>query len=142
MPRAVLDTSVLISAFLTPPGVCGRLLDAAEVGDFVLCLSAEILAETAGVLVRSRKLQGHYRFDPAAVEVFCDGLAASAEMIADLPKLAAVPDDPKDDMVVASALAAKAEFLVTGDRRHLLVLGSYQGIRIVTPLAFLDLLAG
>jgi predicted nucleic acid-binding protein len=51
-----------------------------------------------------------------------------------------VPDDPKDDMVAATAVAAGADYLVTGDRRHLLSLGDYKGIRIVTPRQFLDLI--
>ena len=140
MARAVLDSSVLISAFLTPKGVPDRVLDAAERGDFTLCLSGEILAETATVLLREPKLQARYAFDQAAVEEFCDGLAASAEMAAELPKLAAVPGDPKDDMVVATAVATKAEYLVTGDRKHLLSLGTYEGILIVTPRDFLELL--
>ena len=142
MHRAVLDSSVLISAFLTRGGVPDQVLDAAERGAFTLCLSGEILAETASVLFRAPKLQARYGFDPAAAEAFCDGLAAMAEITANLPKLQAVPADPKDDMVVATAVAAKAEYLVTGDRKHLLSLRAYEGIQIVTPRKFLDLIGG
>ena len=140
MPRAVLDSSVLISAFLTPGGVPGRVLDAAERGGFTLCLSGEILAETTTVLLREPKLQARYAYDPTAVEEFCDGLAATADLAAELPQLQAVPGDPKDDMVVATAVATEADYLVTGDRRHLLALGTYEQIRIVTPREFLELL--
>jgi predicted nucleic acid-binding protein len=59
----------------------------------------------------------------------------------DLPKIRVVPHDPKDDMVVATAVAAGADYLVTGDRRHLLSLREYEGIRIVTPRQFLDFIA-
>ena len=140
MRRAVLNSSGLVSAFLTRGGVPDRVLDAAERGDFTLCLSSEILAETATVLLRNPKLQARYGFDQAAVEAFCDGLAATAEITADLPKLQAVPDDPKDDMVVATAVAAKAGYLITGDRKHLLSLGTYKEIQIVTPRELLELL--
>jgi putative PIN family toxin of toxin-antitoxin system len=140
MRRAVLDSSVLISAFLTRGGVADQLLDAAECGAFILCLSHEILAETASVLQRNRKLQARYGYDRAAVEAFCDGLAATAEIAFDLPQFRAVPGDPKDDMVVATAVVAKAGHLVTGDRRHLLALGAYEEIRIVMPREFLTLL--
>jgi putative PIN family toxin of toxin-antitoxin system len=135
-----LDSSVLISAFLTPRGVPDRVLDAAERGDFILCLSAEILAETATALLANPKLQARYGYDQAAVEAFCDGFTAAAEMARDLPILQAVPNDPKDNMVIATAVAAKAGYLVTGDRKHLLPLGGYETIRIVTPREFLDLL--
>jgi predicted nucleic acid-binding protein len=61
------------------------------------------------------------------------------ELVGDLPDLRAVALDPKDDVIVATAVKAKAGFLVTGDR-HLLSLGSHGGIRIVSPRQFLDLL--
>ena len=140
MLKAVLDSSVLISAFFTPPGVPGQVLDAAESGVFTLCLSREILTETVGVLLRNTKLQARYGYGRENVDEFCDGLAAIAQQVSDLPQLQAVPLDPKDNMVVATALAAKADYLVTGDRRHLLSLGSYEGIKIITPRQFLDML--
>jgi uncharacterized protein len=141
MPRAVLDSSVLISAFLTPKGIPGQLLDAAESGAFVLCLSDAILLETASVLLREHKLQQRYAFDPARAESFCDGLAAIALMATGLPDLPdAVPLDPKDNPIVATAVAAGAEYLVTGDRRHLLKLERYAGIAIITPRRFLEIL--
>ena len=59
-------------------------------------------------------------------------------MVIDLPVLDVVPNDPKDDMVVVTAVAAKAEYLVTRDRKHLLGPGSYEGIQIVTPTEFLE----
>ena len=40
--------------------------------------------------------------------------------------------DPTDDMVLATALAAQADLVVSGDQRHLLALGSFKGIPIVT----------
>src|SRR5215212_3262835 len=104
MHRAVLDSSVLISAFLTPLGTSGRVLDAAERGVFVLCLSREIITETAGKLIGKPKLQASYGYTRENVEQFCDVLAAIADLAADLPDLSGVvPNDPKDDMIVASA---------------------------------------
>lgn len=114
MVRAVLDSSVLVSALLTPRGAPGQLLDAAEAGAFTLCLSRKILAGTAGVLLCDSKLRGRYGFDRAAVEAFCEGLAAIAELAADLPTLEAVPRDPKDNPIVATAVAAQAGYLVKG----------------------------
>ena len=142
MARAVLDTSVLVSAFLTPSGVSGRLLEYADRGVFVLCLSAAIVAELRRVLLREPKLQRRYDYGEPAVDDLCLSLAALADLVTDLPDLAgAVPLDPKDDMVVATAVAAGADVLVTGDRRHLLALGQYGPVRILGPRGFLDELA-
>ena len=51
----------------------------------------------------------------------------------------AVPDDPDDDHLLAAALEGRAAFLVTSDQ-HVLSLGEYEGVRIVTPAEFLKIL--
>ena len=140
MPRAVLDSSVLISAFLTPTGTCAEVLRVASRGAFVSCLSPEILAETARSLLRDAKLQVRYGYDRAKVEEFGRRLFAGAEVVTDLPPRRFVPEDPKDDMVVATAVRARADYLVTGDRKHLLSLGTCGGVQIVSPRQFLELL--
>jgi uncharacterized protein len=61
-------------------------------------------------------------------------------MTKSLPTLRAVPNDPKDDPIIATAVAEKADYLVTGDQAHLLPLGQYDGIRIVSPREFRDFL--
>jgi predicted nucleic acid-binding protein len=67
-------------------------------------------------------------------------LLAVAELVGELPEIDAVPNEPKDNTVVATAVAGKADYLVTADRAHLLPLGEYRGVRMVSPRAFLALL--
>jgi len=139
MTRAVLDTSVLVSAFLTPQGTAAQVLEQAERGRFVLCLSSVILEETRDVLLRAPKLQARYHYSVKHVDALCEGLALLAELVTDLPDLKGVVAlDAKDDRIVATAVAADADHLVTGDRRHLLALEHYERVQIVTPRAFLD----
>ncbi|MEZ5863926.1 MAG: PIN domain-containing protein [Geminicoccaceae bacterium] len=52
--KAVLDSSVLVSAFFSPNSTSAHLLEHASEGAFTLCLSQEILEETRGVLMRDR----------------------------------------------------------------------------------------
>ena len=137
MPKAVLDSSVLVSAFLSPAGTPATLLAHARAGAFLLCLSPPILTETAGVLLRP-KLRARRAYTPQEVLGFCNGLAACAEMVTDLPTLDVVVNDPKDNPILATAVAAQADYLVTGDRRHLLSLDPYEGIRIVSARHFLS----
>jgi uncharacterized protein len=113
----------------------------AGLGRFVLACSPAILEETAGVLMRPKFLL-RYGHNDAVVDRFVASIATVSDLVTDLPDLrGAVPLDPKDDMVVATAVAARADVLVTGDRRHLLALGRYGAIRILGPRAFLDELA-
>jgi putative PIN family toxin of toxin-antitoxin system len=138
--RAVLDSSVLISGFLTPHGVSGKLLDAAEQAMFELCISREILDETRRSLrTKVRRIRHYYAYPDEKIDLFIEGLIADAEIMSDLPVIRVVPLDAKDDVIVATAIKAKADFLVTGDRQ-LLSLGPHEGIQIVAPRQFLDLL--
>ena len=51
-----------------------------------------------------------------------------------------IEKDPNDDKYVAAALGSGAEYVVTLDRRHMLALGAYEGVRFVTPGDFLAVL--
>lgn len=138
----MLDSSVLVSSFLTAGGTSYTVLSAAERGDFVLCLSSAILEETHRSLRdKVKTIRRHYTYPDARIDTHIADLAALAEPVTDLPELRVVPLDPKDDVIVATAVKAGADYLVTGDR-HLLSLGVYEGIRIVTPRQFLNLLEG
>ena len=139
MTKAVLDSSVLVSAFLKPGSLPATLLLRAREGAFSLVLSTYILEETATVLVRPKNL-GRYGYTGDEVGRFCRALVAVAEMAGELPDIDAVPSDPKDNPIVATAIAGKAEYLVTGDRAHLLPIREHAGVRIVTPRAFLDVI--
>lgn len=141
MPRAVLDSSVLVSAFLTPHGSVVRLLRDPVRSRYELCLSDAILTETAEVLLAKSKLRSYAAYADDDVREYIRWLLTQAEMVPDAPAPRVVPNDPKDDPIVAAAVSAKADYLVTGDRAHLLPLGEYQGTRILSPRAFLEILA-
>jgi uncharacterized protein len=117
MIRAVLDSSVLVSAFLTQSGTSHAVLSAAREGAFVLCLSREILEETRRSLrEKVRTIRRYYAYPDERVDQHIADLAALAEFVGDLPELHVVPLDPEDDAIVATAVAARADYLVTGDQ--------------------------
>ena len=128
--RLVLDTNVLVAA-LVADGLC-RDLVRRRVRDQELCTSEPLLEELAVTLRRKFGVRGadiplleEYRRRALVVEP------------AALP--AAVSRDPDDDMVLATAIAAKADVIVSGDD-DLLCLKSHRGIRILSPRQFLELL--
>ncbi len=138
MIRAVLDCNVVVAAMLNPAGQPARLVGQVREA-FDLVWSAPIVAECHRVADYPR-LRGRFQVrDPHG---FVDDLAGAALMVTgDLPRVDAVPADPSDDVYLATALAGAAPWLVTGDRRHLLPLGRFAGVRIVPPAAFLAELA-
>jgi putative PIN family toxin of toxin-antitoxin system len=127
--RAVADTNVVVSGLLWQ-GPPRRVLDLARAGTLELFTSPALLVELEDVLGRrkfARRLQAA-GVDPRDLVL---GYAALARVVVPTEKPAAVPEDPDDDEVVACAMAARAEIIVSGDR-HLRNLGTFRGIRIVT----------
>jgi putative PIN family toxin of toxin-antitoxin system len=140
MPSAVLDTNVLVSAFLfyERRGVPVELLHQARNARFTLVSSHALLDELEGVLTRDSETQERYGYTPEAVAAYRAILELQALLVE--PKLIArVSRDVDDDLVIAVALAAEADYVVSGDN-DLLTIGEHKGVRIVSPRQFLDLL--
>ena len=86
-------------------------------------------------------MQQRYAYTAVAVEIFAITLRASFLIFSDLPPLTGIVRDPNDDMILACAVAASAAYVVTRDL-DLLSLDTYEGIAMVTPVAFLAILRG
>ena len=137
--RLVLDTNVVVAGLLWngPPR---RLIELAIEGDTVELFSSAVrLDELAHTL-------GYSKFS-ARIAIFGTSIAALVAQYMALVSLVApvsVPHvvvndaDDDEDHVIAAAVAARAELIVTGDRKHLLPIGSHQDIAIVTAHEVLD----
>lgn len=135
--RLVLDTNVVVSAMLWD-GAPRRLLRTAAGANIWLFVSSPLLEELKEVLSR-----GKFQKQIAALSISSDQLlniyAKEAVIVLPLPVPRLAPD-PDDDVVIGTALAAKADFLVTGDRALLSVAGR-EDVRIVTVRDALDAIA-
>jgi putative PIN family toxin of toxin-antitoxin system len=139
-PTAVVDASVLVSAFLFPASVPGEVLSEAERNSFTMHLSTVLIEETRRSLcdVRLRTAHGHTE---DAVRDWCDRLRRLGTVFAGpLPMIGAVCRDPDDDHVIATVADVQANAIVTGDK-DLLSLRHYRGIRMITAGSFLAELA-
>jgi len=139
--RVVLDTNTLVSAILSPHGPPRRLLDDARAQVFELCSSPVLMAELLDVVSREKFAQRL-----AAAELTPLGIVGEIRRLATMATPADVPrvvtNDADDDHVLACALAAQADLIVSGDR-HLLGLGGhYQGIAIMSPAQAMQRIAG
>jgi hypothetical protein len=140
--RAVLDTNVVVSAILRPEGTPGRVLARlVEADAFELVLSPALLAEYRRALgyphVRKRIRATDDEIDRRMT--LLDIVSSPVEIPTALE--VAVARDPDDDKVLATAVEGCADCIVTGDG-DLLALGEHDGIRIITPQAFLAILNG
>jgi len=138
MPKAVLDSTVLVSAFLSKTGVSRELLHKAEAGNFTICLAEEILKETERVLLGYPRIRKRYPYTDEAAATYIQLLRIVCQVVTELPKIKAVARDPNDDMIIACGIKAKARYIVTRDK-DMLDLKEYEQISIVSPEAFIAL---
>ena len=131
---AVIDSTVLVSAFLTEGGLSAELLHFAREGVFLVFLSEEILSETEHTLGYER-IRERYTYTDDDVADFLNRLRLAATLVDELPHVTVVRD-PNDDMVIATAERAQAVYIVTRDR-DLLTLQQYEDITMITPEAFI-----
>lgn len=125
--RLVLDTNVVASAVLWG-GVPRLLLQAGREKRIELYTSAALLAELTDILGR-RKFDKKIAASTLTVDQLVDRYVALAALVRPTPT-PRIASDPDDDVVIGTALAAKADLIVTGDK-PLLSVAEYQGVRIV-----------
>lgn len=131
--RVVLDTNVIVSG-LNFPGNERMVLELALRGRFELFLSWFILGEVSGVLTRK------FGWDQERTVRAVSALQNAATIV-EPPRLdEVIADGHADNRVLECAVAANADYLVTGDRRHLLPLGEHRGTGIVNAPRFLSAL--
>ena len=128
--RVVFDTNVLYSAFAAK-GFCEEVLDEAA-ADCVTIWSNPLKQELELLLARRHKIG-------PATEAALAAYADLCEFVEPLPLPARVCRDKDDDIVLATAVAGKADVIVTGDD-DLLALKKFRDIRILSPRQFLEFL--
>ena len=133
--RVVLDTNVIVSG-LNFPGNERLVLELAVRGRFELYLSTFILEEAAGVL--GRKFDWDEERSSEALRAL--GNAATVIYPRRLPET--IEGGHADNRILECAVGASADYLVTGDRRHLLPLGEHEGVKILNAPRFLSALEG
>jgi len=132
--RVTCDTNVIISA-LNFSGNPARILDMAADGAIRLAVSDDILSEVERVLRRPKFGWPQERIDNAIREI-----SVFTEHVEPKQRIDIVTEDPTDNRILDCATARSSEYLVSGDK-HLLKVGKYQGVKIVPPAEFIEIMA-
>lgn len=135
--RVVLDTNIYISTLISREGVAAQSLSLWIAKQFDLVTSHEQIEELRRV---SRYDRVATLINRAEVGSLVNALRAKALVVGDLPEVDASPD-PDDNVILATALAGEAQYLVTGDKADLLSLEKVQGVRIITVRSFVEAFA-
>jgi putative PIN family toxin of toxin-antitoxin system len=133
--KIVFDTNVLISALITT-GKPKELFNKAAQGQIQLIISKSILKEFSQVAENPRIRKYANEED---VIGFVRVINRVAKIVNVTSQFKAVKEDPDDDIVVRTAFDGKASYIVSGDK-HLLSLGTFRGIKILTADEMLTLL--
>lgn len=130
-PKVVFDTNIFISAivFGGNPRVC---LEIARSGEIELYTSSTLLLELSG------KLKSKFKWDDAGIREAVEGIGEFARLVKAKSKVEIIKDDDSDNRVLECAKEAEADFIVSGDKRHVLPLKKFGKTLIVTSREFLD----
>lgn len=137
MIKAVLDTNVLASGFANPGAPPGRLLVAWLTGIFELVIADGILIELERTF---HKPYFWRRLGQERISANLELLRRRATLTPITTVVRGVATHPGDDVVLAAAVSAGADYLVTGDGPFRQQVGTYQGVTLISPREFMELL--
>ena len=126
--RVLIDSSVLVAAHISRAGVCAELLEDVLM-DHELVMSQFIIDELA------RKLRDNFKFTEDEIAEVRRHLLANCEMVSPVEVPSTACRDPNDLPVLGTAVAGRADVLITVDK-DLLDLRAYSGISIIRPGQF------
>ena len=127
MHIAVFDVNVLVSSLIMK-GKPRELWLKARANEFTLLLSSQIVSEFVEVISRRKFARYVKEYD---VRIFLEALHQTAKFTPIKSKFKVVKADPADDTILRTAFDGRADYIVSGDK-HLLALGTFRGIKILT----------
>ena len=136
--RLVLDANVFVSALISRKGAPAKLLEYWQEERFDVVISPAILQEVQRVL-HYPKLQQRYQLPEEGIQRLLRLLRRQAIGVEPSEELTVIQHDPTDNRYLECAIAGEADIIVSGDH-HLVELGEYQGIQLLTPAGSLALL--
>lgn len=126
-PKVVFDTNVFISALLFG-GNCRYLLEAARGGKMKLCTSIEILFELAKIF------KNKFKWSDEDIQSVIEGMGKFANVVKPQTSIDMIKKDEADNRILECAIKAGVGWIISGDKRHLLIMKKYKGIKIISPM--------
>ena len=129
--KVVLDTNVYISGLLLPESNPGKILMLIAEGHLELLLSRPILVEL------HRVLREKIRYTENDARKAIQSIESQGDIVTPTSLIEVITSDPSDNKILECALDGNANVIITGDKKHLLPLEKFRGIRILSPAEFL-----
>lgn len=128
--KIVFDTNVYISGLLFPAGIPSRLLELAKDRAYDLFYSPEIIEEIKRVLLVK------FALNLQKIDKLVRFIESFGSVVYPSKTISLVKNDLPDNRILECTLEADAQFLVTGDKKHLIPLKHPYDFKIVTPAQF------
>lgn len=129
MVRVVVDTNVLISGVVFG-GIPEKILELAEENVVEIITSPEILNELRNVLKEK------FDFSPEMIRITVGIVKELSTVVNPGFRLKVIQGKESDNRIIECAVEGAAQYIVSGDRRHLLPLKEYEGVKILSPAQF------
>lgn len=127
----VCDTNVLISAALFPGSPPDEVVQFVREGSIELAISPEILSEF------KRVLKEKFGTPEEEIKEITESIKEIATIVKPTRRINLIKQDPTDNKILECALKAKADYIISGDTKHLQPIKEFQGIPILPPAKFL-----
>lgn len=130
IPKVVFDTNIYISGIIFGgnPRTC---LEMARSGEVKLYTSKSLLLELA------KKLKGKFDWTDEGVKEVIVGISKFAEIVEPKDEVDLIKKDLSDNRVLEVAKEVKGDFIISGDKKHLLPLKKFEGIKIISAADFI-----
>ena len=129
--KVVLDSNVFISN-LHFGGAISKLFEAVQEKKVTVCVSKEIVDEVI------QKLETKFKWDKNELLEAEELVSTIGENVVPSSQITVIKADPTDNKILSCALEAQADYIVTGDKKHILPLKKFKGIPILSPRDFLS----
>ena len=132
-PKVVIDTNVFVSG-LTFKGKPREVLDLIWRGDIEACISSFIFKELEETLKKD------FSWDRDQIKHTIEKIKAKTILVQPKNKVSVIKENDDDNRILECAIEGRVQYLISGDRKHLLPLREYQRIKILSPAEFLKVL--
>jgi len=131
----VCDTNILISATHFPGSSPDEVINLVREGSIELAISPEILSEFERVLKKK------FGASKEEIKETTGSIKEMAVIVKPTEKINLIKQDPTDNKILECALKAKADYIISGDTKHLQPLKEFQGIPVLSPAQFLTVIS-
>lgn len=134
-PIAVLDINVFVSGTTNSAGPPGQIINAWQERQFDLAISEPMIDKMRQVYLYPQVVKITH-MGTADIDSFIEDIRQTAIVVPGTTPVN-ITSDPEDNILFSTAIKAHAQYIVSGDKKHVLSVGTYQGIRTISPKDFL-----